>query len=237
MRKIVVLTMEKGVKDFRPQNLQTLMRAKGGDPELLEYLEEWVREASLRKLAEHGPLLQLELDYTFYRRRSTGKLVEEKQEGRQRADVWVRKGYSLALASDLPASFSRLASALLSAGLYGETGGVVELEFDRGKFGRLLERVEEKGGKLVSVHLRGAMLNGEYKDVVQVSSSKGVGRAEREAVMSCKKIKRLGFHLTLGEEFYHFWIAAEGNGTLYSPSNPLPHHYGELLRFLEEAIL
>jgi len=233
MRKIVLFRMFDPAGDFSASSLRTLMELPS-DPQFVEYVENNIRNASLRQLAEYGPLLQLEMTCEYYGRKPTGKMNVARPKIRQKADIWVHGGGKLALATDLPLTLSRIAAALLSASFHTKLGQAEVLTFDNGRFKRLLEKVEGEGGKLTSVHLLGANLSGDYYDVFQGSNRRGIGEGGRKVVETCRKIKRLGFHFHLGEDFYSFWIADGGNGTLYKPSPPQPHQLGKLLGFFED---
>jgi hypothetical protein len=230
MRKIVFFRMLDQPKDFSPSNLETLMRLPS-DAWFAEYVENNIWEASLRKLAEYGSLLQLEMTCGYYGRRPTGKMDVKRPKIKQKADIWILEGVRLALATDLPSQLSPVAEFLISASFYATLGLVDVLSFDNERFKRLLEKVERQGGKLTSIHLLDVNLPEGHKDVYQTSESGGLGEKEKTAIKCCRKIKRLGFHLQLGGDFYSFWIADRGNGTLYQPSPPQPHQLGKLLEF------
>ena len=229
MRKIVLFRMFGQPKKFSPSSLKTLMQLPS-DTWFVEYVENNIWDASLQKLAEYGPLLQLEMTCGYYGRKPTGKMDVERPKVRQKADIWVREGDRLALATDLPSKLSPIGEALLSASFYAMYGQVEVLTFDKERFKRLLEKVE-KQGKLTCVHLRNVNLPEGHRTVYQTSESRGLGERERIAIENCTKIKRLGFHLQLGEDFYSLWIDDNGSGTLYQPSPPQPHQLGKLLEF------
>jgi hypothetical protein len=230
MRKIVFFRMFDRPKSFSPSNLETLMRLPS-NAWFTEYVENNIWDASLRELAEYGSLLQLEMTCGYYGRRPTGKIEVRRPKIKQKADIWVLEEVKLALATDLPSQLSPIAESLLSASFYATLGLVDVLSFDNERFKRLLDKVEKQGGKLTSIHLLDVNLPEGHHDVYQASESRGLGERGKVAIENSRKIKRLGFHLWLGEDFYSFWIADRGNGTLYQPSPPQPHQLGKLLEF------
>jgi len=237
MRKFVLFSLIRPAQSFSPSDLATILSLPS-DNELARYIEEHIIEASLHKLGDYGLLCQLELYCKFYGRRPTGKLPVKPPIVEQKADVWMHKRLNLAMAIDLPLNLSPIATALLSAGLYGKLGEVGILELNKESFQKLLCKIERIGGRLTSVHLRN--VREPYSiGVLQISESKGIGLDDfpglREAIKH-SKIKRLGFRLKLGRDEFSFWIANFGNGTLYAPLVPEPHHIGKLLEFFERVL-
>lgn len=237
MRKFVLFSLIHPAQSFSSNDLATISSLPS-DNELARYIEERILEASLQKLGDYGSLCQLELYCKFYGRRPTGKLPVKPPIIEQKADVWIQKGLNLAMAIDLPLNLSPIATALLSAGLYGKLDGVGTLELDKESFLKLLNKIESMRGRLTSIHLRN--VREPYSvGVLQISEAKGIGLEDfpglREAINS-SKIKRLGFRFQLGGDEFSFWIANFGNGTLYAPLFPEPHHIGKLLLFFAKAL-
>jgi hypothetical protein len=218
---------------FKFSGLSTISKLPG-DPQLARYIEDRIIEASLRKLADYGPLQQLELYCKYRGRRPTGKLPVPGPIIEQKSDIWIRQKGRIALALDLRLDLSPISSALLSDGLYGRLGEVKVLHMTREMFKTLLEKVKNLGGRLTSVHLLDVREPAPL-DVLQASYTLGVEEFPGiKKAMASGRIKRLGFHLNLGDDRFSFWIANFGNGTLYTPPNPEPHHIGTLLEFFED---
>jgi len=237
LRKFVLFSLISPAQNFSSTDLSEILKLPG-DIELIRYIEERILEASIQKLGDYGSLCQLELYCKFYGRRPTGKLPVKPPLIEQKADIWIYKGLKVAMAIDLPLNLSPIATALLSAGLYGELGGVDLLELDKKLFQRLLDVIRKVGGRLTSIHLRNVR-KPYLVSVLQISEAKGIGLESfpglREA-MKHSKIKRLGFHLELDGDKFSFWIANFGNGTLYAPLVLEPHHIGKFIIFFENVI-
>jgi len=218
-----------------PSDLSTISKLPS-NIEFARYVEENILEASLRKLTEYGPLLQLETSCKFYGRRPTGKLRVERPVIVQKSDVWVHDSGKLLIAVDLPLNLSKMVEALLSASFCFKLGEVQVLRFDNRRFVKLLDKVMELGGKLTSVHLLDVRRPFALA-VLQASATRGGAIQNIQEIleaMRSARIKRLGFHLPLHGDFFSLWIANSGNGTLYSPSDPQPHQIGRLLGFFEK---
>jgi len=235
LKKFVFFVGIEPFRHFKASSLESISRLHG-DTQLAAYIEERILDASLNKLVDYGPLMQLELSCKFRGRRPIGKLVAPRPIIEQKSDIWVYENGKLCLAIDMPLNLSFIASALISDSFFGRLGEVSPLRMNRQMFMSLKEHVESKNGKLVSVHLLN-VIEPSHLDVLQASERTGVESYPgiRES-LATSRIKRLGFHLNLEDQFFSFWIADFGNGTLYSPPVPEPHHLGRFIKFFEESL-
>ena len=233
MRKFVFfLSIDEPIKSFEPTNLSKVSRHPA-ERQLVRYIDERIIDASLEKIADYASLRQLELTCKYRGRRTTGKLPI-RPTIKQKSDLWICEGKKLALAVDLPLDLSPIAATLLSDGLWGKLGLVRNLHLGRREFMKLREAIRRAGGKLDSFHLLDTRRPAPLRTLQAsgpVESFPGFFEA-----LETSRIKRLGFHVELGNERFSFWIANLGNGTLYLPSNPQPHHIRKFLEFIESAL-
>lgn len=149
-------------------------------------------------------------------------------------DIWQHKnGYAIAV--KCPNALVDTVASLLSLSIHGELGWFHSKNLEREDFMAIQKHAFSLGGVMAVLHLRDVKVGDSQMSVYSVSG-KNIGNPEK-LINAAKKIKRMGFRFPrLGSSQYHFWVANQGNGTLYQPSEFLPHQVITLAKFFEEAL-
>lgn len=126
-------------------------------------------------------------------------------------------------------------ASLLSLCIYGDLGGFSDKNLNKGDFLLVQKYALSLGGIMVVLHLRDIKV-AEREMSVYNMTGRNIGNPEK-LIRAAKKVKRMGFRFPrLGDSEFHFWVADWGGGTLYQPSEFLPHHIMTLTKFFERAL-
>jgi len=149
-------------------------------------------------------------------------------------DIWQRRsGYAVAV--NCPTVLVDAAASLLSLSIYDDLGGFSGKSLKKDDFIAIQKHAFSLGGVMAVLHLRNVKIGGIERSVYN-TTGKNIGN-EEELIRAAKKVKRMGFRFPrLGDSYFHFWVADWGGGTLYQPSQFLPHHVVTLAKFFEEAL-
>jgi hypothetical protein len=149
-------------------------------------------------------------------------------------DVWQHRG-GFAVAVNCPTFLVDAVASLISLSIYEDLGGITGKTLKKEDFIAIQAHAFSLGGIMTALHLRGISVDGYYRSVYN-TTGKNIGK-EEEKIKSAKKVKRIGFRFPrLGDSQFYFWVADWGGGTLYQPSQLLPHQVITLAKFFEEAL-
>jgi hypothetical protein len=156
------------------------------------------------------------------------------EERKGELDIWQRKG-GYAMAVNCPKVLVHAVASLLSLSIHGDLGGLSDKNLNKGDFLLIQKHALSIGGTMVVLHLRDVKVDEREMSVYNMTG-RNIGNPE-ELIRAAKKVKRMGFRFPrLGDSEFHFWVADWGGGTLYQPSEFLPHHIIMLTRFFEQAL-
>lgn len=149
-------------------------------------------------------------------------------------DVWQHKnGYAVAV--NCPKNLVDATAALLSLSVYGDLAGFSSKNLHKADFIAIQKYAFGLGGVMAALHLRNIKVGDSEMSVYNITG-KNIGNPEK-LIKAAKKVKRMGFRFPrLGDSEFHFWVADWGGGTLYQPSEFLPHQVIALAKFFEEAL-
>jgi len=149
-------------------------------------------------------------------------------------DIWQRRG-GYAVAVDCHRFLVDAAATLLSLSIYGELGGFSGRNLKKEDFISIQKHAFSLGGKMAALHLRNIRVEDSEMSVYNITG-KNIGNPQK-LIRAAKKVKRMGFRFPrLGDSEFHFWVADWGGGTLYQPSQFLPHQVMTLAKFFEESL-
>jgi len=149
-------------------------------------------------------------------------------------DIWQRRG-GYAVAVDCPRVLLDAAASLLSLSIYGDLGGFCTKNLKKEDFIAIQKHAFSLGAVMAALHLRNVKV-GDSEMSVYNMTGKNIGNPQM-LIRAAKKVKRIGFRFPrLGDSEFHFWVADWGGGTLYQPSQLLPHQVMTLAKFFEESL-
>jgi len=194
-----------------------------------------VKEGTLKRQEALGDYTLFEFSCKYTARLGTSLATVARD-----IELWRSKKGVLVISFGFPRNVAKVATKLLSLAIFGDHSLINSFTITNSDFVMLGRRIEELGGTITQLDVRGVSWGGGQLGHLQIKG-RGLERIPGfdEVFKKAKRISSMGFsipNLNSSTRHISFRISDWGGGQVYSPSDPLPHELANIFKLIENVL-